>query len=234
MLDFVRKHRIEFITFAMAITLSTILFVWIETRKPAGGLLRRFHPEVAILHKTTSEPLAWGDSYKDAVRRHLVRRFGRWSSDSPGGPRQRGATITPMEPPDRLEGADLRGVNFRGCDYRRLRLRNAACEGALFRDVQLNDSQLNNSNFSGADFEGAKLVGADLGGAHFDRAHLIRVDFTGADLRGASLAHADCRGANFANVAFDANTDFTGASLAGARNLPPALRDQAARAGASF
>jgi hypothetical protein len=234
MLDVIKQRRVEIITFAVAITLSTGLLIWNESRKPRGGLLQHFRPEIAIVHKATGEPLIWGDSYKDAVQRHLVRRFGRWSPDSPGGPRQRRATITPSEPPDRLEGADLRGINFRGCDYRRLQLRNAACEGALFRDAQLNDAQLNNTDFTGADFDGAKMARADLGGARFDRARMTRVDFTGADLRGASLAHADCRGADFAGVHFDANTDFSGAILTGARNLPPQLRDQAARAGASF
>ena len=102
MLDFVRKHRIEFITFATAITLSTILFVWIEPKA------RRW-PVAAISPRSRHPP-------QDHQRAPRLGRLlqGRCPAASRAalhaGPPIRpaghasGATITPMEPPDRLEG----------------------------------------------------------------------------------------------------------------------------------
>ena len=78
-------------------------------------------------------------------------------------------------------------------------------------------------DFRPAQFEKAQFRSAVLVGTDFSFATLTLADFRGADLRGCNFSFADLSG-----IKIDADTDFTGAILDGAK-LPPDLNPKTLR-----
>jgi hypothetical protein len=250
MRETIRKYRIELITFAIALTVSSSYLVWSELQKPRNGIFRYLQREVVVRHKDTGEVLGRGRSKRHVVERHLRRLYAEEDAgEMTGGEAGRRARYFggrgggPVEP-YQLEGAHLGDVDFSGADLRRLWLRNALCDRANFEGAQLSETRLTRTSFYEANLSAAQVRQADLTDANLARARLVQTDFSESNLHGAAFQssdisgavfnHADCTGANFSEVVFDTATSFEGANLSGALNISPDLRSQAERTGARW
>ena len=237
-----RKHRVEIITFAVALTVSASIFLAMELKKPDHGIFLHLKGRSEVRHRQTGEVLLEGKSKRQAVTEYL-----NWRRDVRSGPNSRpgrcgentGRERSPMGTRYRLEGADLNGVDFSDADLIGLRLRNAYCEEADFRGAFLMESRLDGTRLNGADFRGASIAHADLSGADLSGANLAgavaqgvqlqNAILRGCDLSGADFAGANFRGADLAEATFDNRTYFGHAHLSEALNLSEGLRAQARR-----
>lgn len=127
-----------------------------------------------------------------------------------------------------LDGADLSGLDLRNRDLQSARLEKTKFVGANLEGAKLLDANHANADFSGANLNGVAFNGA-IFGINFSSANLTGANFSGLITRcnfsGANLCNANFQkieigeSCNFADVTFDANTNFDGAKA-----LRPYLR----------
>jgi len=143
-----------------------------------------------------------------------------------------------------LKGAKLTWANLQFAVLGHTNLQDTDLKQAQLQYANLSGANLSNAKLCRANLQQAILMEAKLNGADLLRTNLNGANFKLADLSGAKLSMADIRGANFRDTtikgtlfvdaivdgetrfrecSFNADTDFSGVGLAGAR-LEPGLR----------
>lgn len=250
-----QKHRVEVITFVVALSTSVSILGWMEYQKPHHGLLAYLQREAEVRNRHTGAVLVSGPTQQEAILTYLERVRRRraeeqsWVEGAGPTPGFQGVGGRPRsrigrKPGGRLAGADLRKIDFSGADLSGLSLRSAYCEDASFVGTHLNDARLEETIFTGANFRESLLNNANVSNADLSHAVLVDVqahggnfqgaNFTGSDLSGGDFSGADLTGANFSDVVFSPQTNFTGANLTKAQHVSEALRLHAEKSGARF
>jgi len=237
-----QRHRIEILTFAIALSAAAGVFLLMELRKPDKGFFSRFDTVAKIRHQDTGALLLTGRTRAQAVahfanqckkHRNTVNQASASSVHVAPGSEGLEEGAPPFDE-HTLTGADLqeitlsnsdlawlvvRKANLTGSDFRESLLTGGDFEGSNFAGANLSLATLNRANFSHASFRGTQFVGATAQDARFREA-----DLTGANLFGADFRNADFSGANLAGVTVGTGTRLEGALLDDARNVPDAFR----------
>lgn len=244
-----QRHRVEIITFAVALMASIATLAWLERGQIERSLFGGAGREIEIRHKDSGEVLMKGYSrlqmviqYASSLRKKAKQlENGEAAGASMGGrgPRPDDAGAGPM-----LNGAELSRINLSNADLSGLVIQDGRCAGTDFRESLVLDADLAGTDFSGANFgntsldrsnlsdtdlRGAQLIAANAKGVSFRSADLTEADVSSADLTGA-----DFTGADLADLVYNKTTRLVGAKLGGAKNVSAEFRAFAVGAGAIF